>query len=135
MCIYCATISGNLYLSTYQLISLILWGRGLPTLNYCTVKNLVDPQVQVPQVVVVNIQGYCGFLADRKGTIHPSHTMHPLHPMQAMQGLMKHLGIALQWVEAKRTDPAHLILVKNWIIIAAKKRNNSLTKNYNNFLL
>ena len=37
-------------------------------------------------------------------------------------------GIALQWLEAQGTDPAHLLLVKNWMTIAGRKRTNSLTQ-------
>ena len=37
-------------------------------------------------------------------------------------------GIALQWLEARGTDSAHLLLVKNWMTIAAKKLNDTLTQ-------
>ena len=37
-------------------------------------------------------------------------------------------GIALQWLEAKGTDPAHLLLVQNWMTVAGRKRNDSLTQ-------
>ena len=37
-------------------------------------------------------------------------------------------GIALQWLEAKGTYPAHLLLVQNWMTVAGRKRNDSLTQ-------
>ena len=40
----------------------------------------------------------------------------------------KAFGIALQWLECQGTDPAHLMLVKNWMTTAGRKRDNSLTQ-------
>ena len=37
----------------------------------------------------------------------------------------KAFGIALQWLECQGTDPAHLMLVKNWMTTAGRKRDNS----------
>ena len=37
-------------------------------------------------------------------------------------------GIALQWLECQGTDPAHLMLVKNWMTTAGRKRDNSLNQ-------
>ena len=38
----------------------------------------------------------------------------------------KAFGIALQWLESQGTDPAHLMLAKNWITSAERQRENSL---------
>ena len=40
----------------------------------------------------------------------------------------KAFGIPLQWLECQGTDPAHLMLVKNWMTTAGRKRDNSLTQ-------